>query len=88
MWCRAVNRVVLDTCVDCWAAELAFRGAPKDAVEYIDIRFVLSMVEVQSLPLALKPVSKCGLPKCEADYRYTSMILKYALCQKSFPRRV
>jgi hypothetical protein len=33
---------VVETCVDCWAAELAFRGAPKaeDVVEYIDIRLL------------------------------------------------
>jgi len=35
----AFNRVVVDICVDCWAAELIFRGAPciEDVVEYIDI---------------------------------------------------
>ena len=46
MACIEFRRVVVETCVDCWAAELTFRGPPgaEEVVEYIDILFMPAMV--------------------------------------------
>jgi hypothetical protein len=51
---------VVETCVDCWAAELMFRGTPgpEEVVEYIDIRLLPAMARVvrsSFLRAALKP---------------------------------
>lgn len=47
MVCMAFKSVVVETCVDCWAAVLTFRGPPgiEDAVEYMDMRLLAAMVE-------------------------------------------
>jgi len=56
----AFKRVVVETWVDCWAAELTFRAAPcaEEVVEYIDIRLLDAIVAGPrgSLPPACKPL--------------------------------
>lgn len=45
MVCRALRSVVVETWVDCWAAELRFRWPWKEeVVEYMDIRLLAAMV--------------------------------------------
>jgi hypothetical protein len=62
---------VVETCVDCWAAELTFRGnpGPEEVVEYIDIRLLPAMasgVRSSFLPEASKPfVDFGGAPPSE-----------------------
>jgi hypothetical protein len=51
---------VVETCVECWAVELTFRGnpGPEEVVEYIDIRLLPAMargVRSSFLPEASKP---------------------------------
>ena len=56
---------MVETCEDCWAAELPFLGPPgvDEVVEYIDIRFIPAMMKARENlfpPSGFEPTSTSG----------------------------